>query len=619
MFYELKETKNFNGTDTYLDLSGKLHYFLQNKAFSADIGFCTENPGYLTILAVYFKESFFPNFSLGLAKGRVLLSIRRGGEQKLLRGSRALCDGCHHILSFRGSNEGIHVYVDGREEITDLREGPWCEFGYVGFATVGRGTLQDRYADFFQGTMDHIVLSQSLMPLPEVCSTDGLPGKPLFEKGMLGIENFRIPTLVTLKGGITVASADARMEAPGDNPNHICRAIRISRDSGETWEPLRILYDYGGIGREEGASAIDGSLLYDEEEDILFMLFSHTPAGIGSALSEAGTGFDEKGRKRLTDPEGKFYYADRDGELKSEDGTPFGMRMDPMGWLWKDGRRIGSVSCGSDRFLREANTSFLQIVESRDRGETWTQPRDLNPQVKREQMRFLGAGPGTGIQLRRGPHKGRLVYPVYYASAAATVTSSAAIYSDDHGKTWKLGKSVNDGRLLKGRVLDSMALDLPEAGLGECQITELADGKLCMFLRNSLGKYTGRAESTDGGESWEHFRLDESLPDPQCQSHILKVRYEDRDAWLFSNPGDQTGRVRGTVRISLDGLESWQASRLIEPGEFGYSCMTQLPDGQIGILYEGAEITQYFKKFPLEWLLEEKTCKLKSENRFSHI
>ena len=96
------------------------------------------------------------------------------------------------------------------------------------------------------------------------------------------------------------------------------------------------------------------------------------------------------------------------------------------------------------------------------------------------------------------------------------------------------------------------------------------------------------------------------LQDPQCQSHVLNVLYEGREILLFSNPADPHFRVRGTVRASFDDGKTWPVSRLIEPGEFGYSCMSQLPDGQIGILYEGRDISQRFVKFPLEWLLEGK-------------
>lgn len=32
-------------------------------------------------------------------------------------------------------------------------------------------------------------------------------------------------------------------------------------------------------------------------------------------------------------------------------------------------------------------------------------------------MKFYGCGPGNGIQLQHGPHKGRLLFPVYFFNA----------------------------------------------------------------------------------------------------------------------------------------------------------------------------------------------------------
>ena len=195
-----------------------------------------------------------------------------------------------------------------------------------------------------------------------------------------------------------------------------------------------------------------------------------------------------------------------------------------------------------------------------------------------------------------------LLFPVYYHNQNK-VASSGAIYSDDQGKTWVMGGSANNGRLFEGSVIDAQSAVQDRANLGECQIAEQSDGTLTIFLRNSFGKRTLCAYSRDGGESWQDIH-ETDLPDPQCQSHVLKVLREGQEILLFSNPADPGFRVRGTVRASFDDGKTWPVSRLIEPGEFGYSCMSQLPDGQIGILYEGKNISQRFVKFPLEWLLE---------------
>jgi sialidase-1 len=278
--------------------------------------------------------------------------------------------------------------------------------------------------------------------------------------------------------------------------------------------------------------------------------------------------------------------------------------VDAYGHLFDRGQPCGSICHGQGRKFRQADTSFLHLLESRDNGETWSAPRELNPQVKADWMKFIGAGPGTGLQLRDGPHRGRLIYPIYFSSAFSDAYSAGAIYSDDHGLTWHRGASVNDGRVFEGKVLAARDADDPRATLGECQITELPGGRLRIFLRNPLAHHTAAAYSDDGGQSWYGLAHQAELPDPECQSHVLRVTYRGQDRYLFSNPAHETARVRGTVRLSADGTEHWSAQRLVEPGEFAYSCMTQLPDGQIGLLYEGADLTPRFVKFPLEWVLE---------------
>lgn len=585
-----------DGKTGSVDCTGKLHHFLNCQAFSADFRFSTDDPGYGTLLAVYYKESDRPDFSIELHKGIVTVYTRHGGQGRVLSGGPACCDGRSHDLSLRGNRAGLSAWLDGERIFHDPQLVPYCEYGYVGFATIGRGTLRDQFGGYFKGRIERVELSDEDLPVPLGCPAPGPRPVPLFAKGMANCENYRIPTLVSA-GDVTVASADARMEAPGDNPNHILRAVRISRDSGETWSPIHTFCDFGGVGREDGAAAIDGSLLYDEQTGILWMLYSHTSAGIGSAASVPGTGFDNLIRKRLMGRDGEDYFLS-DGQVVAADGSPTGFTCDAFGRLFQNGREAGSICHGAERPFRQADTSFLHLIHSTDGGETWSEPVELNPQVKAPWMTFLGAGPGRGLQLTGG----RLVYPIYFGTGEGTSHSSAVIYSDDHGKTWRRGESVNDGRPWEGGVLEARTLSEPRAFLGECQVTELPGGELKIFLRNGLGKYVCTSVSRDGGETWGDVSQELALPDPGCQCGVLRVPYEGGYAYLFSNPADPVCRVRGTVRFSRDGVD-WKTKKLLEPGEFGYSCMTVLPDGQIGILYEGKDLTQQFMKFPLEWLL----------------
>ena len=599
MFYQLPQPVSLNGRNQYLDISSHLHRFLQTDCLSAEISFRTEDPGYPSLLAVYFKESILPDFSLSLYKGRGTLTIRRNGMLKVLTGGEAVCDGKIHRMSFRGQRDCVQVWMDGELIIEDREPGPWCQFAYVGFATLGRATRADQYT-FFRGEILSAELSQEILPVNQELAVSAFPKITLFGQHDCGVENYRIPSLLTV-GGLTIASADARMEAPGDNPNHICRAIRISTDSGETWEETKLFCDYGGTGRDDGAAAIDGSLLYDRDTDTVFQLFSHTSRRIGAFNVAHETAFDDLGRKLLWDEADKRYYLEN-GRVFRENGEKTAYAVDAYGNLFRDGEGVGSICHGENRVFRQADCSFLQLIHSRDHGRTWSDPVELNPQVKASWMRFVGAGPGTGLQIQEGKYAGRLLFPVYYHNRNK-IASSGVIYSDDHGATWHMGLSVNHGRILEGVALDAESTADPKANLGECQITELPGGRIRIMLRNGFGAYTLTALSDDGGETW-HSQGERSLPDPQCQSHILRIRHQGQDLWLFSNPANSGSRVRGTVRVSFDGGETWPIEKLVEPGEFAYSCMTQLPDGQIGLLYEGANIHQRFLKFPLEWLLE---------------
>jgi sialidase-1 len=107
------------------------------------------------------------------------------------------------------------------------------------------------------------------------------------------------------------------------------------------------------------------------------------------------------------------------------DGIPTNYTVGSYGRLYKNGQPCGSICHGENRELRQADVSFLQLIESHDRGETWSEPVDLNFAVKAPWMRFVGAGPGTGIRLRKGPHRGRLLFPVYYHNQNKVASSGA--------------------------------------------------------------------------------------------------------------------------------------------------------------------------------------------------
>jgi sialidase-1 len=428
----------------------------------------------------------------------------------------------------------------------------------------------------------------------------------IFEPGLKGAANYRIPSMITTQKGTVIAAIDARVDEPGDNPNNIDKVIRRSTDNGNTWDDVRLLVDYPGRGRREGSAAIDPSMLEDRETGTIWMIFNHTPGGIGLWQSHPGIGFNSKGCKLLYDELNNEYVLNCDGTVFDNHGNKTDMTVNKEGNVYRGGEVIGNIYLDRGPLL-EARTSFLQAIYSNDDGLTWSDPIDLNSQVKEPWMRFIGPGPGIGIQLNKSKHKGRLVFPIYYSNntnSSYPRMSCCLIYSDDHGKTWHRGQSPNDGRHWEGMIINSRTLNIRSGELTESQVVELENGEIMYFMRNhSDYKRTAFAYSKDGGETWGEVKYSKELIDPICQSTVL--RYPDmgdgKDRLIYANPADEKERINGTVKLSEDGGITWPYSRVVKEGDYMYSCLTILMDNNIGLLYEADEKIM-FTKFTLDWI-----------------
>ncbi len=156
-------------------------------------------------------------------------------------------------------------------------------------------------------------------------------------------------------------------------------------------------------------------------------------------------------------------------------------------------------------FCRD-NDSVL-VTHSTDDGLTWTQPIDITADVKEPDWTWYATGPVNGIQLRRPPHKGRLVIPCDHRVGGAEnpwnhAGRSHAIYSDDHGKSWQLSKAT-------------------EFAMNECTVVETSDGTLLLNMRSYRGRNRRAvATSGDGGVTWSASRDDAKLIEPVCQGSI---------------------------------------------------------------------------------------------------
>ncbi|MCP4782561.1 MAG: exo-alpha-sialidase [Fuerstiella sp.] len=239
------------------------------------------------------------------------------------------------------------------------------------------------------------------------------------------------------------------------------------------------------------------------------------------------------------------------------------------------------------------DTRRIYVLHSTDDGLTWSEPREITAQVKKPDWTWYATGPGSGIQIQHGLHKGRMIIPCDHIEAGTNHYYSHIIYSDDHGETWQLG-----GRTTQHQV-------------NECEVVELSGGRLLLNMRNYDRSKQNRqvATSDDGGLTWEDQRFDSTLIEPICQAAIECYSWSgenSRSVVLFSNPASGSGRVNMTVRASFDEGRTWPAGKVLHAGPSAYSDLALLTSGEIVCLYEAGETNAYqsivFASFPLATL-----------------
>lgn len=245
----------------------------------------------------------------------------------------------------------------------------------------------------------------------------------------------------------------------------------------------------------------------------------------------------------------------------------------------------------------------ILITMSDDDGLTWSAPVNISEGVIQKHWVWVATGPGVSIQMRKGPHKGRLVIPCDHGVMVGEqrIMHSHVFFSDDRGESWQRGGLLPDHT-------------------DESQVVELADGRLLLNMRSYWGKVAKRSDrlgqralawSEDGGVSWSELAFDETLIEPVCQGSFLRYTLaadNGRNRLLFSNPASTTDRVNMTVRLSYDEAESWPVAKTLHAGPSAYSSLAVLSDHTIACLYERGDDTAYdtltLARFTLDWLTD---------------
>lgn len=397
-----------------------------------------------------------------------------------------------------------------------------------------------------------IKTTEGPVSLPAHTPSDWLrPGVAVRKQGQGEVHTSRIPGLTTTKQGTLLAIFDARYESSRDLQGHMDIGLHRSEDGGQSWQPMQVVLDrktWGGLPeRFNGVS--DACALVDERTGDIYVagLWMH---GVLDVHSGQWT-------ENLSDSSRNWVHQ------------------------WQ-GR-------GSQPGLGERETSQFLITKSTDDGKTWSEPVNITAQTKQPGWWLYAPAPGHGITLKDGT----LVFPTQGRDEKGE-TFSNITWSKDGGKTWQASKPA-------------------ASNTTECMVAELEDGRLMLNMRDNRnhwekGEKNGRnvAVTADLGETWtQHPSTHGALPEPTCMGSLHKHRYEQqgqkKQLLLFSNPHHKRQRTHMTLQTSADDGATWGRKLLLDEGlGFGYSCITSVNDGQIGILYEGSKAHMIFQKISLD-------------------
>ncbi|MGK6353049.1 sulfatase-like hydrolase/transferase [Parapedobacter sp. DT-150] len=359
-----------------------------------------------------------------------------------------------------------------------------------------------------------------------------------------GVHTARIPGLARTNDGTLLAIFDARYESARDLQGHMDIGLHRSSDNGQSWEPLQIVLDmdeWDGLPQKfNGVS--DACVLVDKNTNTIYIagLWMH------GVINEAG-----KWIEGLTE------------------------KSDDWNHQWRNK--------GSQPGFGERQTAQFLIVKSTDGGKSWSKPTNLTRMCKKAEWWLWAPAPGNGITMADGT----LVFPTQGRNKNGESFSNIT-YSTDGGITWKTSNPAYSGTT-------------------ECAVAQLTDNSLMLNMRFSANKGksgddNGRAVAitNDLGNSWTmHSSSFHALPEPVCMASL----YNHGAILLFSNPNSKQFREDMTIKISHDRGKTWPAQHwiLLDEGRSrGYSCLTAVDEGHVGILYESSQADLVFQRVDID-------------------
>lgn len=501
------------------------------------------------------------------------------------------------------------------------------DVGYIG-ATYRAGT----YGYPYYGTVGRVEVYDSVLSQSELEAKTYMEKDPgiIKQENVFSFEDWntngiRIPSILRTDKGTIIATGDIRFGNAGggsnDPPNNCDVGVRVSSDNGETWSAPKMLVNFLDYPNQalnylptSSASYCDSLLVNGGNGRVYFFCDAMT-GNVRAPYAAASSGYTSDGYLILLDSAGAQYELHEDTGIVYKDGIETSYTVGPDFTLYKTDASGAQTVAGNIFYatygtynetdiprkteLRVINTVFLVMCYSDDGGYTWSAPKLLNNGLKTNDEKHFGTAPGIGIVIQHGKNQGRIIVPIYYNSSSFSGMSGSVLYSDDGGATWIRGKSPNDARVAAG---------LAQVSMGEIQIVEMpsegdnVSSQLKMFVRQSGGVLI--ATSYDGGETWDPDMPKDSalvapVPYGGCQQSVINYSHpiDGHPAVIFANAAANS-RSNGTIRIGLieeNGVDSnnrvnytfnWVHQKVIRAGEFGYSALMEMPNGNIVCFYE---------------------------------
>lgn len=438
---------------------------------------------------------------------------------------------------------------------------------------------------FAQGT------SLSLGTIPP----NGVTANQPFSKGTAGSANFRIPAMVTLDDGTIVTACDARYNTTGDGGG-LDTLVSYSNDNGKTWHHTMANYlgDNGNVWNKESTCFIDPVLATDGET--VYMMVDLWPAGyaLNSAKSappaDPGASFNENGALLLSNNGGSTYdFYLEEGSIFSTDGSKVeGYTVDPYFNLYQEGGYLSNLFFGDSPY-KVVPTDYLYLTSSKDGGATWSEPDLIHLRQNHEQSYLVG--PGSGIVTEDGT----IMFPCYVYDSGYQRTS--LIYSTDRGRTWN-------------RTEDATSDDWSS----ESALVSIDNTTVRNFYRDgqSTLRYT---DYTCSNGTWNAGTPVDTGVSKTYNNQLSAIPYsqliDGKSAILVSTAdGGQNNRKNGKIYVfTLDDDYTMDLAYefSVTPGSYSYSCLTELKDGSIGLLYENAGGSILYESFALDTILDKGT------------